>query len=95
MVSIKGKSKAAVLAALYNHSKPQGIGYLHYNAAPMGEAQAASELSLGTYFDYLNGRVMKMDLKSDESFDERLYDRDLGTGAAQRAVDSVPVLEAK
>lgn len=39
------------------------------------------------YFDYLYGRVMKVDLSSDESFEERLYDRDNGTGAAQRVID--------
>ena len=37
---------------------------------------------------YLHGRVLKVDLSRDE-FDERLYDRDCGEGAAQRAVDSV------
>ena len=41
-----------------------------------------------TQFDYLHGRVLKVDLSGDE-FDERLYDRDCGEGAAQRAVDSV------
>ena len=48
------------------------------------------EMLLGsqTYFDYLHGRVLKVDLSGDE-FDERLYDRDCGEGAAQRAVDSV------
>ena len=40
------------------------------------------------YFDYLHGRVLKVDLSGDE-FDERLYDRDCGKGAAQRAVDSI------
>lgn len=33
-------------------------------------------------------RVLKVDL-SGEEFDERLYDRDCGEGAAQRAVDSI------
>ena len=41
-----------------------------------------------TQFDYLHGRVLKVDLSGDE-FDERLYDRDCGAGAAQRAVDSI------
>lgn len=33
-------------------------------------------------------RVLKVELSGDE-FDERLYDRDCGEGAAQRAVDSI------
>ena len=40
------------------------------------------------YFDYLFGRVIKVDL-SGNWFDERLYDRDNGIGAAQAAVNSV------
>jgi len=47
----------------------------------------AELLEKQTYFDYLYGRVLKVDLSKDE-FDERLYDRDCGEGAAQRAVNS-------
>jgi hypothetical protein len=43
----------------------------------------------GTFnFDYLKGRVMKVDLSGDE-FDEGLYDRDVGDGAAARAIQSL------
>lgn len=42
------------------------------------------------YFDYLNGKVMKVDLGQDE-FDPRLYDRDNGEGAAQRAIDNLKI----
>ena len=48
----------------------------------------AGLLEKQTYFDYLHGRVLKVELSGDE-FDERLYDRDCGEGAAQRAVDSI------
>ena len=37
------------------------------------------------YFDYLYGRVMKVDLSKD-TFDPFLYDRDNGQGAAERAI---------
>ena len=37
------------------------------------------------YFDYLYGRIMKVDLSRDY-FDPRLYDRDNGPGAAERAI---------
>ena len=30
MVDIKGLNKAEVLAALYNNSKPLGLGFLHF-----------------------------------------------------------------
>ena len=89
MVDIKGLDKARVLKALYEHSHVQGSGFLQ--AVPDGVVTVEHcEMLLGsqTYFDYLHGRVMKVDLSGAE-FDERLYDRDCGEGAAQRAVDSV------
>ncbi len=89
MVDIKGLDKARVLKALYEHSHVQGNGFLQ--AVPDGVVTVEHcKMLLGsqTYFDYLHGRVLKVDLSRDE-FDERLYDRDCGEGAAQRAVDSV------
>lgn len=89
MVDIKGLDKARVLKALYDHSHVQGSGFLQ--AVPDGVVTVeycAGLLAKHSYFDYLHGRVLKVDLSGDE-FDERLYDRDCGEGAAQRAVDSV------
>ena len=89
MVDIKGLDKARVLKALYDHSHVQGSGFLQ--AVPDGVVtveHCAELLAKHSYFDYLHGRVLKVDLSGDE-FDERLYDRDCGEGAAQRAVDSV------
>jgi hypothetical protein len=34
-IDLKGLNKAAVLAALYNASKPQGMGFLQYDPTPM------------------------------------------------------------
>ena len=82
MVSIKGLSKPDVLAALYNRARPQGMGFIHYTPEDMTKEQA-------DYFDYVRGRVMKVDLSSDEEFDERLYDRDNGFGAAQSAINTI------
>jgi len=88
MIDLHGKNKAEVLAKLYNASKPQGIGLLHYDSKKMTTEQAQVILNTGqTYFDYLKGRVMKIDLSSDE-LDTRLYDRDNGPGAAARALES-------
>ena len=89
MVDIKGLDKARVLKALYDHSHVQGSGFLQ--AVPDGVVtveHCAGLLAKYSYFDYLHGRVLKVDLSGDE-FDERLYDRDCGEGAAQRAVDSI------
>ena len=89
MVSTKGLRKSAVLAALYNASKPQGMGFLEFDPAPMTEKEAEELLKYGTYFDYLKGRIMKVDLKNDDEFDERLYDRDNGLGAAQIVINHI------
>lgn len=91
-VNIEGLSKASVLAALYNASKPQGMGYLQFTPQDMTEAEAFALLKVqGTYFDYLKGRAMKVELSNDANFDARGYDRDNGEGAAQRAVDKLRV----
>lgn len=89
MISIKGLNKAKVLKALYDHSHVQGMGFLQ--AVPDGFVtveHCEDLLKKNTYFDYMYGRVLKVDLSGDE-FKEWLYDRDNGEGAAQRAVDSV------
>ena len=39
-MNIAGKSKAAILAALYNASKPLGLGFMHYDPTPMTETEA-------------------------------------------------------
>lgn len=89
-LSIKGLDKAAVLAALYNASKPQGLGMLHFDPKPATTEQAREWLKASgprCYFDYLHGRVMKVDLSGDV-LKTWLYDRDNGVGAAKRALES-------
>jgi len=87
-IPLVGLDKAEVLAALYNASSPQGLGMLHFNPTPMTRAEAAELLEQYTRFDYLKGRVMKVDLSGDE-LDPWLYDRDNGTGAAERALTAL------
>lgn len=80
---------AAVLAALYNASRPQGMGFLHYDSTPMTTEQAQSILDKsGGYFDYLQGRVMKINLEGD-FVNPTLYDRDNGQGAALAAIETL------
>ena len=91
-VSIEGLSKAKVLAALYNNAKPLGMGFLHYTPEMMTESEAVAVLKScepdRLYFDYLDGRVMKVDLTND-AFESRLYNRDNGEGAAERVINEL------
>lgn len=84
-ISLVGKDKAEVLVALYNNSQPLGIGILQHDPAPMKKEEAKEILKEQFDFDYLKGRVMKVNLGGD-SFDPWLYDRDNGEGSAARAL---------
>jgi hypothetical protein len=52
--------------------------------------EAKELISQRTYFDYLKGRVMKVNLKGD-ILDATWYDRDIGNGAAKAIVDALRV----
>lgn len=85
-IDISKMDKAEVLAKLFNSSQPQGLGFLQSPAEPMTADEARQLLNDGqTYFDYLRGRVMKVDLSGD-FLRVGLYDRDNGEGAAARAL---------
>lgn len=88
MIDISGLDKAEVLAALYNRAKAQGMGFLHYTPGDMPIADAQKLVAEHTYFDYVNGRVMKVDLSKD-MLDPFLFDRDNGQGAAQTVIDQL------
>ena len=79
MVDIKGLDKAAVMAALFNASAPQGYGFLQ---ADIGRDDVrAFEL------DYVLGRPLKVRLAGDE-FDPSRYDEvNGGPGSAQKVID--------
>ena len=87
MINISKLDKAAVVKALYDNARCQGMGILHYRSEPLTLEQAHIALKAGTYFDYLHGRVMKVEVGKD-SLNPRLYDRDNGEGAAYRALQS-------
>jgi hypothetical protein len=80
-IDLKGLDKAEVLAALYDRARPQGLGFLHFTPQPMTREEATALLGKHTYFDYVKGRVMKVDLSND-TLNPRLYDRDNGDGSA-------------
>ena len=89
MIDTKGISPAEVLKALYDNSRPLGMGFLHYTPEPMLIEDATNLLKGQNYFDCVNGRVMKVDLSNPDGFDEWLYDRDNGAGAAQMVIDTL------
>jgi hypothetical protein len=87
-IDLTGLDKADVLAALYNAWRHQGMGFLQARPGAMTRDEAAELLKKQTYFDYLHGKVMKVDLSGD-TLDTWGYDRDLGRGAAARALESL------
>jgi hypothetical protein len=104
LIPIVGLDKAEVLAALYNYAQPQGLGFIHFNPTPMTREEAKEIIDNFTddghtpYFDYLRGRVMKVELSGDE-LDEYLYDRSNGKGAMEKVITALregretPILE--
>lgn len=99
-VSIAGLDKAELFAALYNHAKPMGMGFLQYDPEPLTKEAAQKLMEAGDdssrmfpgivrsrslYFDYVKGRPMKISLEGDE-MDTYLYNRDQGDGAAEKVV---------
>lgn len=96
MSNRQGLTDAQVLCALYNASHAQGMGMFQARPGDLTEEEARRRLGddgplepgqrrAGAYVDYLNGRVIKTDV-SDDPLDFRLYDRDMGQGAGDRAI---------
>ena len=66
-----------LVQTIYDLSKPQGMGFLHFTAEPMTDEQAeaivkSASKSTGSalYLDYVPGRACKMSVHRD---DEGLY----------------------
>jgi hypothetical protein len=95
-IDIKGIDRAELLAALYNGTRPVGLGRLSAGALePMTAKQARQELEDaersidGTHitFDYVRGRPIKVDFAGDTLLRPDLYDRDAGgPGTCERIV---------
>lgn len=86
-IDISDIGRPAALAALYNASRPQGLGLLHYTPDRLTEEEAAAVLAGSAYVDYLRGRVIKVSFASD-TIRTHLYDRDNGPGAGATAIDA-------
>ena len=90
-IEIGGLDKAELLKALYDNARAQGMGVLQMQAGGIKIEQAQMIIEKcgdNLYFDYLFGRVMKVDLSGD-SMDTRLYDRDNGQGSAKAIIDQL------
>lgn len=87
-IQIGNLHKGEVLAALYNASKPKGRGFTQSDSIPMTKDEADTILCYTRDFEYIKGKVMKVNL-SGNSFDPCLYDRDNGEGAAERAISQI------
>ena len=88
-INIAGKCKATILAKLYNASSPRGMGFLQATPNDMSVNEAQQILDDGqTYFDYLKGRVMKIDLSGD-TLRTDLYNRDNGYLAAENILQQL------
>ncbi len=87
VIDISNKDKAEVLAALYNHSKPVGMGIVQYDPTPMTVDIARMVLKkMGYSFGYLKGRTMKVNLEGDILYVYG-YNRDNDhPGLAQKAI---------
>lgn len=87
---------ARTIAGLYNNSRPQGMGILHFNPAKMTPEEALGMAREGAKawrnecsMDYVRGRVIKERvncLTGEPASNGRLYDRGLGDGAFALAV---------
>lgn len=90
-MDIAGLDKAEVLAALYNRARQQGIGILILRgrrAMTVDEARQELDKNPNGYFDYLHGRVLKIELNGNE-LNTFLYNRDNGPNAAESCIHTL------
>jgi hypothetical protein len=90
-LDISGLDKATLLAALWNNATAPPAWFKHSGPTPsfLSKTEAAQILAtMGYDFDYLKGRILKLNLSADE-FHFWLYDRDNGSGMAKRVVDNL------
>lgn len=90
-MKLLGLNKAEVLVALYNRAKTHGLGILNTDPNYVMNIEKATELlQTQQYFDYLNGKVLKINLSGDD-IDTWGYNRDNGQNAAEEVLQ--PLIE--
>jgi hypothetical protein len=85
VIDITGLSKAAVLLALWQASKKE-LSFLKERKIDLFDCE--ERLAKDSYVDYFAGEVIKVNFSGNE-FNPVLFDRDVGDGAAQKAVDKL------
>jgi hypothetical protein len=90
-VDFTGIPKALAFAELYNSAKAQGWGFFHATEKQMSveDAKKALKDNRSGYFDYHNGRVMKVNMKTYPLLGNWGYDRDNGKGKMQEIADKL------
>lgn len=90
-MNIENLSKPKILAALFNAANPLGLGFLHYRPEHIMDENEANELLKNqTWFDYLEGRIMKIKLTSETTeLNTALYNRNNGENAAENAIATI------
>lgn len=87
--------------ALWENSKPASFFKLHPEALGPHEAtvstseKVAEMFAYQLYIDYAGGRLIKTDFKNFPKLTVHEYDRNYGTGAAQKALDNYNTLPSK
>lgn len=94
VIDISNKDKAEVLAALYNHSKPVGMGMSQYDPTPMPVDVAREILKTKGYsFGYIKGRTMKINLSENIIYVYRYNADNNQPGLAQKAISTCRNIE--
>ncbi len=73
---------------MHETARVQGKGFLQAKELGVNLEEARILLKKQTYFDYLAGRVMKVEIDGD-TLDTYLYDRDNGQGAGERIINAL------
>ena len=84
-MNIANLDKAEVLVKLYDAAKVQGVGEFFYQPCNFTVETARQLLAKTQKFEYLNGKVLKIDLSSNK-VDTSYYNRDNGKDAAENAI---------
>jgi hypothetical protein len=91
-INISHLSKAEALRRLWNgalnhvnHGQLMAMVQLQQPRMTLEQAQTHVASSRNLYFDYVDGRCLKVNLSKD-TLNPALYDRDSGPGAAARAL---------
>lgn len=87
MVDIRGIDLHELVRELWNHTLPQGLGYLQYGM-PLTDDDI-EQVIYKKSIDYLKGRPIKILLDNTDKIDAWAYDRDAGFGMFQKVVDEL------